>query len=114
MNLVTAAHAQITNPAIPGMEDPSTGGEILGNLISTIVGAIITFAGVGAFIFLVIGGIQWLTAAGDKQALENARNRIINAIIGLIIVGVAWAATIFISNLFGFDFPNINLPRLVE
>ncbi|GIW59165.1 MAG: hypothetical protein KatS3mg087_0231 [Patescibacteria group bacterium] len=42
-------------------------------------------------IYLVWGGIQWITAGGDKAGLEAARGKITGAIVGLIVVAVAFA-----------------------
>lgn len=45
------------------------------------------FAGaVLAAVMLMIGGLQWLTAAGDSGRVAAAKKRIANAIIGLILV----------------------------
>ena len=63
----------------------------VGGVVGRIFGAAITIAAIVAFVFLIWGGIQWITSGGDKTGLENARNRITNAIIGLVIVVAAWA-----------------------
>lgn len=39
-----------------------------------------------AIVFLIFGGIRWVISGGDKTAVENARNTIVAAIIGLIII----------------------------
>lgn len=54
--------------------------------------------------FILWSGIQWITSGGDKQALEKARARLTYAIVGLIIVFLAF----FIVNLIG-GFFGINL-----
>ena len=63
-----------------------------------------------AFIFIIIGGIQWITAGGDKIAAQAARDRITAAVVGLLIVVAAFAITTILStvlgiNLFEFEFP---------
>jgi len=40
---------------------------------------------------LLVGGIQYLTAAGNEESVGNARKLLINSIVGLIIVLSAWA-----------------------
>jgi hypothetical protein len=66
-----------------------------------------------AFFFLILGGIQWITSGGDKAGMEAARNKIKHAIVGLIIVGAAWAIMILVQNFLGvtiigssFSLPN--------
>ena len=62
------------------------------------------------FFMLVVGGIEWIIAGGDKAASENARKRITSALIGLAIVFVAWAIVALIKTLFGVDILNLTIP----
>lgn len=73
--------------------------QILGVVINLILGA----AGVLAFIFLIIGGLQWMLAGGDKEGTEKARKRITAALIGLAIVFSAYALMFIIQALFGVN-----------
>ncbi|OGG19089.1 hypothetical protein A3D78_04395 [Candidatus Gottesmanbacteria bacterium RIFCSPHIGHO2_02_FULL_39_14] len=75
----------------------------LGKLISGLIGAILVIATLAAFIYLLIGGFQWITSGGDKSAVESAQKRIQAAIIGLIIVFAAWALMIIVGKFFGID-----------
>ena len=70
---------------------------IFSKFISTAIG-IISIVGILWFIFiLILGGIGIMTAGSDKQALENARKRIFNGLVGLIVV----VAGLFIIKLVG-------------
>jgi len=84
----------------------------IGALISAIVGSLLIIAALLAFIFLILGGISWITSGGDKAAMETARNKITHAIVGLIIVGAAWAIMTLIQNFLGVTIigGQINLP----
>jgi len=73
----------------------------VGMLISSLVGVLLIIAALLAFFFLILGGIQWITSGGDKAGMEAARNKITHAIVGLIIVGAAWAIMILIQNFLG-------------
>lgn len=53
-----------------------------------------------SLIFLIVGGIQWISSGGDKAKVQGARNRITYAIIGLIVAFLAFA----IINLVGYFF----------
>lgn len=84
----------------------------LGQLISALVGTLLIISALLAFFFLILGGIQWITSGGDKAGMEAARNKITHAIVGLIIVGAAWAIMILVQNFLGvtiiggqLDFP---------
>ena len=61
-------------------------GELLGNLLILLF----AFSAMLSFIFIVIGGIQWITAGGDKLAAQSARDRITAAVVGLIIVDLGY------------------------
>lgn len=65
----------------------------IGGLITNIYKLVLYAAGLGFFIFLLIGGLRWILSGGDKAGVEAARNSITNAIIGLVIVVAAYAIT---------------------
>ena len=73
----------------------------LGQLISALVGTLMIISALLAFFYLILGGIQWITSGGDKAAMEAARNKITHAIVGLIIVGAAWAIMVLVQNFLG-------------
>src|SRR3990170_6221940 len=70
-------------------------------LVSVVIRVILLVAFVIAFIFLLIGGLRWIIAGGDKAAAESARGTLTAAVIGLIIVLSAWALMFFIEKVFG-------------
>ncbi len=44
-----------------------------------------------AVVFVILGGFQWLTSAGDEERLSRAKRTLSGAFIGLLIVLFAWA-----------------------
>lgn len=62
-----------------------------GKLVSGILGAALTIAGLAFLVYFVWGAINWLTAGGDKTQVEAAKQRITNAAIGLGLMAAAWA-----------------------
>ena len=82
----------------------------LGKLISALIGAILIIATIAAFVYLLLGGITWITSGGDKANVQAAQKRIQAAIIGLIIVFAAWALMIVIGRFLGIDPFNFVLP----
>jgi hypothetical protein len=85
----------------------------VGMLISALVGTLLIVAALLAFFMLIMGGIQWITAGGDKAGMETARNKITHAIVGLIIVGAAWAVMILVQNFLGVSIigGTLNFPK---
>jgi uncharacterized membrane protein len=86
----------------------------VGQLISAAVGTMLILAALLAFVFLILGGIQWITSGGDKAAMEAARNKITHAIVGLIIVGAAWAIMMLVQSFLGVNIigaQGVNIPK---
>ena len=53
-----------------------------GNLLNTILRMVLIIGVLLVFFFLIQGGLEWITSGGDKGAVEKARNKITNAVIG--------------------------------
>lgn len=85
----------------------------LGQLISALVGTILIIAALLAFLYLILGGVKWITSGGDKAGMEEARNKITHAIVGLIVVGAAWAIMTLVQNFLGVQIigGTITLPK---
>ena len=105
----------ITNPILPS---PSTGasGNAGVTFLQKAVPAAITLGfivGVIVFFFtLLIGGIQWISSGGDKQAVEAARGKVSNALIGLVILFALSAIIQLLNTFFGVHLLQLTLPTL--
>lgn len=73
----------------------------VGKLISGLIGIAMLLAALAVFVYLIWGGFEWITSGGDKAGVENARNKITAALIGLVIVASAWAIMRLIEFFFG-------------
>lgn len=62
---------------------------ILGRLVAAMVG----FAGAIGLIVVIYGGFQWLTAAGNPEKIKKGQEIMFWAIIGLVVMFGAYAAT---------------------
>ena len=83
----------------------------LGKFISAILASILVIATLAAFIFLIIGGLRWITSGGDKGSVEGAQKQIQAAIIGLFVVFAAWAIMLVVGKFLGIpDIFNLNFP----
>ena len=60
-------------------------------------------------VMLVIGAVQWIFSGGDKEALTSARGRIINSLIGLAILAVAFAIFVIAGQFLGFPVTDTGL-----
>ncbi len=68
--------------------------------IGFIISVGLSFIGVIFMVLLVYGGILWMTSTGNDQQIEKAKNIIIQSIIGLAIVLLAYVITFFVINAF--------------
>jgi heme/copper-type cytochrome/quinol oxidase subunit 2 len=50
-----------------------------------------------AVVLVIYGGFVWLTAAGNEDNVEKAKKIISAAVIGLIVILLAWAIVIFVA-----------------
>lgn len=57
--------------------------------------------GIAAFIMLIVGGFQYLTAGGDSKKTQAASSTLTYAILGLVIVIAAWFILLFIEKFTG-------------
>ena len=73
----------------------------IGRLISSAIQFILIGAGLIAFIYLLLGGIQWITSGGDKAGVDAARQKILAAVIGLVIVFATWALVTLLEKFLG-------------
>lgn len=73
------------------INEPKGGVKDFGNLLTAGLQLALIIAAILTFVYLIWGGIQWITSGGDKAAYEAARGRITAALIGLAIVAAAWA-----------------------
>ncbi len=75
----------------------------LGNFIRNLVTATFLVSGLATFVFLIIGGLRYLTAGGDAKAMEAATKIITSAVVGLAIIIVAYAIARIIGTVFGIN-----------
>lgn len=76
-------------------------GNALSGTVSAIVAIAIPLAALAVLLYFLWAGFNWMTAGGDKQKVEDARNRIINAVIGMAIVASAIAFSYIVNQFFG-------------
>ncbi len=57
--------------------------------IINIINALLVLAAIAAIVFIIIGGVRYVTSQGDEDATEQAKNSIIYAIIGIIVILLA-------------------------
>ncbi len=74
------------------------GSTSLSDLMIKIIKFFLTFAGIVGVLILVIGGYWYLSSGGNEETAEKGKKAIINAIIGLVVVILAYTIVTIISS----------------
>ncbi len=88
VSLIRLVFAQDQQDAIP-FDTPrvtTLGPDSLPQVFNFIINLVLGIGIALTIIFLIVGGIQYITSRGDQKAAEAARHTLTNAVIGFIIV----------------------------
>ena len=83
--------------------DPTGAGGI-SKFLSNLIALIYTIATIVLIFMLLWGAFDWITSGGDKEKIQEARGRITNAIIGIVLFSLAFAAIAVLGEFTGFKF----------
>ena len=87
--------------------------DAFGSVLRTFIEVLILI-GIIAFVFhFLLGGIKWITSQGDEAKVKEAREQVTQALIGLVIVFVAFAIAKLIEVVFGVNIQNLSIPSFV-
>ncbi len=76
----------------------TTGATNVSNIIKTVINFFSFIVGVVAVIMIIVGGFRYITSGGDSGNVSSAKNTIIYAIIGLVVVALAQIIVQFVLN----------------
>lgn len=105
--------AQITNPGLGTELNKNTGVSFLQKLLPSLIGLAFVVGALIFFFMFIIGAIQWMSSGGDKGAIENARGRIANALIGIVILFSVFAVIKIVENFFSISILTIDIGPLI-
>lgn len=75
---------------------PGQANQKLNNIIHTVINLLSVIVGIVAVIMIIVGGLRYITSGGSDTSVTSAKNTILYAIIGLIIVALAQIMVRFI------------------
>jgi len=88
-------------------------GEItIPGIVSALIRFSLVIAALTAFVFLIIGGIKWISSGGDKEQTAKAQGTITAALIGLVIVFAAWAIIRLVEAFFNVSILTLTIPSV--
>ncbi len=64
--------------------------------ISTVISVLLSVSGLVFLTIMVYAGLRWMTARGNEEKVEKAKNAIFGALIGFILVSVSYGLSTFI------------------
>ena len=68
--------------------------EVAARIINVALG----FLGIIAVVLVLYGGFMWMTAAGNEERVTKAKQILTAALIGLVIIIMAWGLTRFVMD----------------
>lgn len=72
-------------------------------ILGYVVSIVLALVGVYFFLLILYAGIIWMTAAGSSEKVTQSKNKMISAVIGLVIVLSAYTITRFVFDIFVQD-----------
>lgn len=80
--------------------------------IGRLVGFAFIVASIIALAYLIYGGVKWTISGGDKSAVEEARNHVVSALLGLVIVFLSYFVINFLLKFFfNQDITQLAIPQ---
>ncbi len=75
---------------------PDDAAESVNRIIALVINIFSIIVGVVSVIMIIIGGLKYITSGGDSNNITGAKNTILYAIIGLVIVALAQVIVRFV------------------
>jgi amino acid transporter len=83
--------------------NPEDGSAGFGALLSQVLRIVVVFAAIILFLYLIWGGIEWITSGGDSSKIEKAKNRITQSIIGILVLAGVIALFVLMQSALNFQ-----------
>lgn len=87
----------------------------IGTIARNVITIVFIVAAIMTLFFLIMGAINWISSGGDRGKVEEARNKITAAVIGLLILAATWALYQLVMTVaFGTSTTGITIPYLAK
>ena len=70
------------------------------SIVTTILNTISLAIGVASVIMIIVGGLMYVTSAGDQNKVARAKDAIIYAVVGVVISIIGYALLTFVKGQF--------------
>src|SRR3989344_2043928 len=83
----------------------------IGSLLGQVFAFVLITASILLFLYLILGGVQWMTGGGDKVATQAAKDRLTAALVGILIILSVYGVMKIVEAAFGINvLGSIKLP----
>lgn len=93
-NLCAGSNLSVADTTCDATTDDAAGQ--VDTIIATVINIFSLVVGVVSVIMIIIGGLKYITSGGDSGNVSGAKNTILYAIIGLVIVALAQVVVKFV------------------
>lgn len=105
--LTVMGHAKAVD--IPGVVPLEPGPTDLESVATNLIDFALIVGGSLAVVYIIYGGIAYMTAGGDKAKADQARNTITYAIIGVIIIALSYVILNWVTKGLNLGIPVENI-----
>ncbi|HSX05971.1 MAG TPA: pilin [Candidatus Saccharimonadales bacterium] len=95
-NLCQGANLSVSDTS--GCSTTSNGTDKINSIITTVINIFSLVVGVVSVIMIIVGGFRYITSGGESSNISSAKNTIIYALIGLVVVALAQFIVQFVLN----------------
>lgn len=81
--------------------DIALGRRDLIEIVVSLINLLLSILALFSVIMIIIGGLMWLTSAGNEEKAKKARILLRNALVGVIIILSSWAMVTWFLDTFG-------------
>lgn len=97
LNAQTLGNAESNLSTVAGKAGVET--VAIGTTVGSVVKGALSAVGLIFFILIFYGGFSWMIARGSEDKIKKARNTVVAAMIGLVVVLAAYAITAFVGGI---------------
>ena len=87
--LCTGANLQFTETPSSANCTAGDATSKINNIVHTIINLLSAVVGIVAVVMIIVGGLRYITSGGNDTSVTSAKNTILYAIIGLVVVALA-------------------------
>lgn len=102
VTLVVFPTIALAQQGAAGLINP-IGCQTLGECLAWLVRAALALVAIAALGFIVYGGFLYITAGGNDDQLRQGKQAITGAVIGIVVIGLAFAIVEFVARALGVD-----------